>query len=496
MSEEVKKLISDVKSIVGKTSEVQRTQAEELAITQRALADLEKAFSDMRKTQLKAADFESSSDREIKDYIHSDAVVKSARSKYFSSSDGAIQLVQRQFSHDDGTTESRYGLLDDPSPKNEWQRDLQQLVDRRSIIRKWSGDRPTSLMDRQIERHMRLAPAPIRRIFADNAGSGAEWIPDNMYPQLERDVEIDRRVEALFGTIPIPAGGVLQKPYLETGLKPSLQGTPSTDDPAKYRISTVSTAQRTVTAAKLAVRTQVDPDTAEDSLIAYEPKMREELRRAIVDGIEDAIINGDTAASHQDAIASWDIADRWGTVGLGGSDDHRRAWIGLRARAYDVSATTDSNAQQTAARMVGMRSDLTNLYGAAEGDLVYIANHQWVMSKILTDDNVFTHEKYGPNATILTGEIARIGNIPVIYSMFMTSDLASTGLYTGSGNTAGLLLVNRRRFDMHPRRGQMFEMQKDVARGVVDMVVTIRTKFDTIDSSSTKNVQYDYNLTL
>ena len=40
--------------------------------------------------------------------------------------------------------------------------------------------------------------------------------------------------------------------------------------------------------------------------------------------MEDVIFNGDTAATHQDTIASWNARGRWGTVGLGTSLDHRR----------------------------------------------------------------------------------------------------------------------------------------------------------------------------
>jgi len=434
-------------------------------------------------------------ERKLSKYLPVDEadIKEQPRSFHVNKDVGGFQVKHAEFTEGKGDS---FGLLDDPNPVCDWQKELQGLVTARNIVRaargnrRGAGDSPIS--DRRIARHMRSAPDMVKRIFNDSSGVGAEWIDDVMLPDLQRTLELDRRLEANFGVVNVPASGNLLIPFQTTGFRPYLSGTNTTDDPAQYTASSVVTAQRTYAPVKIAVRAVIDEDASEDSLLAAMPLLQAEISKAITDGKEDCIINGDTAATHQDAIASWNARSRWGATGLGGSGDHRKSWIGLRARAYDVGATIDQSAAKTAA---GFRAALVAMDSPHfRDDVMCVVSPEYLIETMFGFTQTETLDTFGPGATILSGQLASLYGYPIVVSEFMTNDLHTTGLYTGSSATTGFALVNRSRFRMFRKRGNRVRMATDITRGVVNLVGDERTLFDTFDAAATKNVHFSFNL--
>lgn len=408
----------------------------------------------------------------------------------------AIQMRTIEF--EDGT--SMPGLLDDTSADSEWQSKLQTLITQRSLVRlcRERERRPAGAVspqtDREIVRHMNRAPAPIRKIWSDQSGLGAEWIDDLVLPDVQRTVEIERRVEGLFGVINVGPSGSFKMPFQNYGFRPFKQAAPTTDDPSQFSASSVATADRTFTPVKMVVRGVIDEDASEDSIIAAMPYLQQEIAKGLIDGVEDCIINGDTAATHQDTgLTGWDIRGRWGTSGLGGTDDHRRCWIGLRARATDVSNTTDQGSAQTAA---GFATAMGKVGKHAFKDLVCIVSPEYLI-KMIQFDEVETLDKFGVNAGILAGvALGSIYGVPIVVSEFVDAEYNASGVYDDSTKTkTGFILVNRERFKMFNKRGRRVRMQSDFTRGVVNLVADQRALFGTFDSSTEKNVHWSYNLT-
>ena len=135
----------------------------------------------------------------------------------------------------------RTGLLDDQTTYSDWQRRLQQLVTRRSLVRLFAGARGSESFarspqcDHDIAQHLRAAPVGFQRIFGDGSNIGAEWIPDVTLPEVDRYVTAGRRVEALFRVMPMSDKTVIM-PKLTVGLRPYLKGASVIDDPAQYTI--------------------------------------------------------------------------------------------------------------------------------------------------------------------------------------------------------------------------------------------------------------------
>ncbi len=389
-----------------------------------------------------------------------------------------------------------YGLLDDPRPTTEWQKQLQDLVDLRSLIRAFQspGSKFSPTIDRRIARHIMFGPDAIRKIWADSSGIGAEWVPDNTFPQVLRDIRLARRVEALFPSIVVPPGGSLLVPYGAGGLTPYIAGVPSSDDPANFRKTTAVTEQRSWATKKQVVATQLDEDFTEDAVAGSAEFIRSEMVAAHVDGAEDAIINSDTGTHQDTALNSWNPRSRWASAGLGVAGDHRRNFIGLRARAFDNSNTVDGDsAKGNISQFATALSSLDSPLGVGAG-VVHITSPEHVLSNLFGITELQTLDKYGPNAVVLSGEVAKVNNRPIIMSEFVTNDLVNTGLYTSASNTTCQITVATNRWWVADRSSKGIRMATDIENGTIVMTSSRRWTFQSPDASTKKSVHVAFKL--
>ena len=386
------------------------------------------------------------------------------------------------------------GLLDDKTVLTDWHRELQSAVERRSLVRLVAKNPATPRTDAEILSLLHRAPQGIRgaieKAITDTAGSGAEWIPDGTFPSIYEEFQVPNAVAQLFGIVDMPNATMLQ-PKLTTGVRPYKRNAISSDDPTNYTGSTPVTSETTITVTNWAVRVVYDEMDAEDAVVAMEPLVRRLVVDALNDGYEDAMINGDTAATHQDAISSWNIRSRWGASGLGGAADHRRIFLGLRALAADRSQTVDMGSAQT---VTGLMTDLIGGMGErAASQLAIIVSPEVFYQKLLADSNVLTLDKLGQGATLLSGQLASVFGHPIIVSRFLSADLAATGLYTGSGALSGAIAVDRSAFFHYQRRGNLVEMERDIKTGGTHVVATLRRAFKTVSGSTEAVCRFGYN---
>ena len=397
---------------------------------------------------------------------------------------------------------TEHGLLSDPNPADDWHADLIRLASKRNLARMaqrmsraGGGRADTPMLDLDLYKHLMRCPAgelkvAMQRSFQDASGSGSEWIPDEFLPSVYQEFETPRRLRALFPEVQVTGNTVLI-PRLTVGARPYVKGAISTDDPRKYTSSTPTTADTTISMSGLAVRVIADDAALEDSAVAASTILRREIVAALEDGFEDAMINGDSNATHQDTISSWNARGRWGASGLGGDADHRRLFLGFRAKAADTSATTALSGTMSVANFATMMGVLAE---RSVGNLVGIVSPEAMVADFLSLTQVLTVDAYGPSATVATGELGQLLGVPLVMSRFMTADLASTGLYTGSGSTTGCLLVDVDAYARYTKRGATVEVDKDITSGAVNMVATIREVMASPDPSGTKNVSFGINL--
>ena len=472
-----------VKQIMGELRTLRTNQDEKVAGIEKQVNAIKEAQRIMEESVYRADSSEiTGTDDQLKKFVGEDGSIRWTTGKTRVKTAAGVTTV----------TES--GLLDTDENLSNWHVEMKRLANDRMMIKSMLvGDKSTPKMDLAIARHLAVAPrsiaAQISKANYDGSGVGAELIPDQFLAQLHMEYQVPTVVRSLFNEVQMTSNTMLA-PRIDRGGRPYIKGTVTSDNPALYPVSTVSMGQAQITAKGLATRYILDEELIEDSAVLLLPAMQRMIAKDMRDALEDAIINGDATATHQDDIANWDIRGRWGSASLGGSNDHRRLFTGLRAAAFDKSSTLDINSFD-AAKMLELISKLGEY---AASDKVLIVSPEALYENLMGLDQLLTLEKFGPQATILTGQLGSIFGMPVVVSRFMSDDLASTGKYTGSGATSGMLVVSRESWNIFARRGIQIQQEQDITSGAYNMVATERLTFDSLDAAAVKNVAFGFNL--
>lgn len=412
--------------------------------------------------------------------------------------DGSVNVSNRKvksLSQQHGILETtQEGLLDATSFENTWHESICKAAKERAAVRSMMLNPHTPKQDKRLLDLIIKAPNKemsnyLERAFTDTAGEGAEWIPDQFSTDLFEQFEVPRGLRALLPTVNMDRETLLV-PKLVRGGRPYLKGK-VTDDLASYQASTIETAQKTIRATGFASLFNIDDSAAEDSAFAILPAMTRQISSDLEDAFEDCMLNGDTTAVHQDAIASWNIRSRWGANGLGTSADHRRGFLGFRAAALDKGA--GKSYAGTAPTFATFMDGVAEMGEHGVSQKVLVVSPELMISTFLQMTQVVTVDQYGPAATILSGELAQLAGIPIIMSRFMGADLHTNGLYTGASTTSGFIVYSRDSWNQYLRRSIQVESQKDIKSGAVQVVATMRASMDSADATATKNVVYGYN---
>ena len=474
---------NEAKKLLAGIVQHQKTSDDKLTNIERQLSDLKTVQQKLSESTVQSH-FVGADETGLSHYVEKNGSVRMLTSKSMIRTPQGDRPVQKA------------GLLDDKEITCQWHKDLIDLANTRQMIRLCQHTPYTPKMDVKLQKHLNKAPSIIKpsimKAFNDSAGVGAEWIPDNFLPDLYQTFKVPTGLRSVLDTIYIDQGSTVLIPRLNRGGRPYLKGKMTQDDPlSKYTASTVSTGQASISLKGFATLYNIDDSAMEDSMVPLMPMLARQIAQDLEAAYEDCMINGDSAAVHADALATWDPRGRWGSTGLGGASDHRRAFLGLRQAAFDQGTATAPGAMEYE-NFMAERFKLGEL-GASE--IVCVVSPEVYIKYILDMDAVKTRDVYGDGAAVLTGEIAQIGGVPIVISRFLTSDLAATGLYTGAGAKSGLIMFNRSSWINYSRREVLVEQDKDIASGSIQLVSTMRGVMATPDDTATvKNVAFAINL--
>ncbi len=267
----------------------------------------------------------------------------------------------------------------------------------------------------------------VRAMDTATATEGQEWVPTMMSNELVRRVNLQLRVATLFRMIPqptpsfdLPAMGVSRK---RTGSH--VEQTADTGQ-TKFKVLTPNTRKITLVVKKIAARILVSKEAEEDAIIAILPWIRDEIVDYLVADWEDVLVNGDTTATHQDTDTT-------------AADDPRKLITGLRKLTQPPQKTDAGNDALTVADLRGNRRKMGKwgIDPSRLAHIVCIGNYV----DLLSDPSVITIDKLGPNATILSGQLATVDGAPVIVSEFVRQDLNATGVNDGVTTTRSTALT-------------------------------------------------------
>lgn len=190
----------------------------------------------------------------------------------------------------------------------------------------------------------------------------------------------------------------------------------------------ISTGTIRLTARKFMAQINVSEEALEDSQEDLDNLIRNHFGDQLAAAEEEAMVAGDRNHSPTTGTESAATATTWF------NKDHRLAINGINTLAGDIvgSFTSENraanrvNAGNNSLATSHIRTAMYNMgkYGRRMSDLVLIVN-PWSTNQLLDDDKLVTVEKYGPNATILTGEFGKLyGRVTVIQSAYMPNGFA------------------------------------------------------------------------
>lgn len=274
------------------------------------------------------------------------------------------------------------------------------------------------------------------------AGDGDEWVPTAISASYIEEYELEKKLAAAFREIPMSSNPFeLPVQYGVTKARLIGEGAAATD-------ANFGTEKIQFSAPKLVEYYLLPEELNEDSAPAILELARQDVLAAQLRAVEDAIINGDTTGTHMDSDTT-------------SSSSNRKAWKGLRKLALEASSTVSfSGAGVTKAGLDSMRK-LMGKYGTNPKELAWVVGPS-AYAQMLNIDEVATVEKFGPQATILSGALAVFRGIPIVVSEFIREDVNASGVYDGTTvNRTVAHLANIRRFYLGRRRPIRVKVQQD-----------------------------------
>lgn len=293
------------------------------------------------------------------------------------------------------------------------------------------------------------------------AGAGAEFLPTNFSSQLIDKFELALRIPAVHERIVMTS---------DTFKLPAIQSFPVAIKGGENVTSgdtNVGTRNITLDAEKIAVRTLFSYELTEDSIIPIMPLIRNKIVEALVRGIEDAIINGDTAGTHQDNDVTL-------------ANDVRKLFDGYRkltlaGTQIDLSTFNYEN-------LIDIRKKM-GIFGVNPMDLMWVMGPV-VHSKLLTlkdssNNAIFVSlDKLGPQAPLIKGSVGKFVGSDVVVSGKIREDLNASGVFDGAVTTKTIIIcVNVPAFAWGSRRELLVETDKDISLQRNEMVSSMRMDF-------------------
>jgi len=273
------------------------------------------------------------------------------------------------------------------------------------------------------------------------------WLAEEFSSRLMEDLELELKVENLFDKIAMPANRQQFSIPARDGNLTSYLIAPGADAVQ----SAFATGKVTFSTDRFKSYVAIADQADTEAVIAVLDLAKTELVRSLSRGMEDALVNGDTA--------------------FGTANDVKKAFDGIRKDSR--TTTVDAAAANISAAMILQARSKMGVYGTNLGDLVLLANPS-VAYQMLGLAEVITVDKYGAQATIHTGEIGRIYGVPIVVTEYIADDLEADGTdHTTSGATTTAVLVNTRYFGVADRGTIKVENDRNIVSSS-DLLVGFR----------------------
>lgn len=333
-----------------------------------------------------------------------------------------------------------------------------------------------------------IAPSFAKALDTATSGEGSQWAPTE-YSSTLIDMVFDNTVVAdAFPRITIPRSPYVP-PFAMTGGTAYLAGENTGDTPTNYTTTTPATANVTMTAKKLAVHIIASDELEEESIIPLLPQLRATVARNIAEGIEDAILDGDTTASHMDS----DVTS---------AADRRKAWDGLRNEYLNTLSTASKDCGTFSADVLStIMNAMTQKYLNNPQDVVWIfpTIYRYKIYTLLDNATnkipLFLRASELGDNIVLRGQAGELFGNPLIFSSRMRTNLNASGVYDGvTTDNTYCLYVYRPGWVIADRRQLQIEWDREIRNGTSSLVATWRGAFTKVMPTADVITGGGYNL--
>jgi HK97 family phage major capsid protein len=333
-----------------------------------------------------------------------------------------------------------------------------------------------------------ITPA-VKALGIEVGEQGAEWVPTMISSSYIDEYNLERKVSSLFQEIKMPSNPyefpVLSNGAVATKLAERTQKTVKDE----FTASTIS-----FSAVKLSNQYELPEELNEDSAVDVMKVIRQELIEGQEKALEIAILEGDTDGTHQHTTSQFG--------GAVAADSSETVFDGLRKRALNAAASAlkvDCGAALINEGHLSQARQKMKKFGVNSQELALICGPIGY-NQLLQLDDVRTLEQYGPQAPVLSGELAKYEGIPVIVSEWLREDTDATGIngaVPANNTKKSMILVNRKRFFLGMRRPIQVKVENyRTSFDVWDMVSFSRRAFQGILKADSSNAASEQSAVL
>jgi HK97 family phage major capsid protein len=219
------------------------------------------------------------------------------------------------------------------------------------------------------------------------------------------------------------------------------------DNATPYATSKTGSGRRTLTAKKFTIQQIWSAELSEDSIVGFAELLRQKLGEAYALYLGSAVYNGDLTNAGTGNINSDDAAPA-ATRHYLAFDGIRHYWLvddaGNAVNGAGGSISL-ANIASAIARLAGLGNSvnaLDSIDWASDRENLRIVVNRGLVTKLMLFPEFLTVDKFGPQASILTGQVGSIFGIPVISPAYAAKTEADGKLSaTPANNTLGQLTV-------------------------------------------------------
>lgn len=259
----------------------------------------------------------------------------------------------------------------------------------------------------------------LKALTHDTANSGSEFIPEAWSADIIRELYERSWHRQIFPTMTMTAIKENIPSFTSKNTVKYIGASITSTDPAnQLPLTSPTTGEREIELKTLTINLMVDNKYLEyNANEQVEQLLKEDMIKSVMEAEINAIINGDTAGTHQDS----DVTD---------AQDVRKAFDGLRklASATSVDASAAGFTEDILSKMLKS----LGIYAQGRKNRCACVGSTVIADQIRRNvDAVKTWDKFQVDATIFKGEIPPIYGVQFIESNFVREDLNATGVYDG-----------------------------------------------------------------